>query len=126
MGVSKRWVVCCLEAMKSGSDEGGKNSTTTRAHPRRGRAALEQRRHQRLLLRRRHVLAAEDGVADEDGGGGPGNPLLPTCETSGGSSVIGGQTTDCATPGNSQITATPNDLGTMGADDGFYGFPGFF
>ena len=72
------------------------------------------------------LFAAPVAIADEDGGGGPGNPLLPTCETSGGSSVIGGQTTDCATPGNSQITATPNDLGTMGSDDGFYGFPGVF
>jgi hypothetical protein len=72
------------------------------------------------------LFAAPVAGADEDGGGGPGNPLLPTCETSGGSSAIGGQTTDCATPGNSQITATPNNLGTMGAEDGFYGFPGVF
>ena len=72
------------------------------------------------------LLAAPVAGADEDGGGGPNNPLLPTCETSGGSSATGGQTTDCASPGNSQITATPNDLGVMGAENGFYGFPGIF
>ena len=51
-------------------------------------------------------------------------PLLPQCETMGGSAVTGGQTTDCASPGNAQITATPNDLGIMGGEQ-FYGFPGF-
>ena len=34
----------------------------------------------------------------------------------GGSAVIGGQETDCASPGNSQLTATPNDLGMMGEE----------
>lgn len=70
------------------------------------------------------LLSAPIAAADEDGGGGPSNPLLPGCETTGGSSVTGGQTADCASPGNSQITATPNDLGIMGGDE-FYGFPGF-
>lgn len=70
------------------------------------------------------LLGAPTAVADEYGGGSANNPLLPGCETMGGSSVIGGQTTDCASPGNSQITATPNDLGIMGGDN-FYGFPGF-
>lgn len=56
---------------------------------------------------------------------GADNPLLPGCETTGGSAVLGGQTTDCASPGNVQIDATPefipgNEYG------GFYGFPGFF
>jgi len=72
------------------------------------------------------LIAAPVAGADEDGGGGPGNPLLPSCETMGGSSATGGQSTDCATPGNSQLTATPNDLGIMGNEDGFYGFPGVF
>ncbi len=54
--------------------------------------------------------------ADEYGGGGAGNPLLPGCETMGGSAVIGGQETYCASPGNSQLTATPNDLGIMGEE----------
>jgi hypothetical protein len=49
--------------------------------------------------------------AEPDGGGGPNNPLLPGCEVTGGSSVIGGQVTDCASPGNSQIDATPPQPG---------------
>ena len=63
----------------------------------------------------------------EDGGGGPNNPLLPGCETTGGSSATGGQMTDCATPGNSELRATPNDLGVMGGmmDEPFYGFGGW-
>ena len=53
------------------------------------------------------------------------NPLLPGCETTGGSATLGGQTEDCASPGNSQITATPEFIpGNMYG--GFYGFPGFF
>jgi hypothetical protein len=71
------------------------------------------------------LLGAPIAAADEYGGGGANNPLLPGCETTGGSSVIGGQTTDCASPGNSQITATPNDLGSMGAEEGFFGFGGW-
>lgn len=47
---------------------------------------------------------------------GADNPLLPGCESMGGSSVEGGQTTDCASPGNVQIDATPNNLGVMGAE----------
>ena len=53
------------------------------------------------------------------------NPLLPGCETTGGSAVLGGQTTDCASPGNVQIDSTPEFIpGEMYG--GFYGFPGFF
>jgi hypothetical protein len=83
-----------------------------------------------LMQRTRHSLAlfaaaagiaaalgaAPAAMADEDGGGGPSNPLMPGCETTGGSAATGGQTTDCASPGNSQLTATPNDLGVMGAE----------
>ena len=47
---------------------------------------------------------------------GADTPLLPGCEVTGGSTVIGGQNTDCASPGNVQIDATPNDLGIMGAE----------
>lgn len=61
------------------------------------------------------LAAAPLAAADEYGGGGANNPLLPGCEVTGGSDVIGGQETDCASPGNSQLTATPNDLGVMGA-----------
>ncbi|MGB2810749.1 MAG: hypothetical protein WBC17_03230 [Mycobacterium sp.] len=75
------------------------------------------------------LLGAPIAAADEYGGGGANNPLLPGCETTGGSAVIGGQTTDCASPGNSQITATPNDLGSIAseADEGWggYGFGGW-
>ena len=56
--------------------------------------------------------------ADEYGGGGAGNPCCRAAETTGGSAVIGGQETDCASPGNSQLTATPNDLGIMGEEAG--------
>lgn len=71
------------------------------------------------------LITAPLAGADEYGGGGANNPLLPGCETMGGSAVLGGQTTDCASPGNSQITATPEYIpGNMYG--GFYGFPGFF
>jgi len=67
------------------------------------------------------LLSAPLAAADEYGGGGSSNPLLPGCETTGGSSVTGGQDTDCASPGSSELRATPNDLGIMGAevDQGF-------
>ncbi len=73
------------------------------------------------------LAAAPLATADENGGGGPNNPLLPGCESMGGSAVIGGQTTDCASPGNSQIDATPNDLGVMGAevDEPMFGMIGW-
>ena len=74
------------------------------------------------------LLGAPTAAADENGGGGANNPLLPGCETTGGSAVTGGQTEDCASPGNSQITATPNDLGVMGAigdEGGMFGFGGW-
>ncbi|AKS33333.1 hypothetical protein [Mycolicibacterium goodii] len=48
--------------------------------------------------------------------------LLPQCEVTGGSSIAGGQTTDCASEGNSEIHATP---GVYPGEDEFYGFPGF-
>ncbi|GAY14500.1 hypothetical protein [Mycobacterium sp. shizuoka-1] len=34
-------------------------------------------------------------------------PSGPSCVDTGGSSVIGGQTTECATPGNVQLNSTP-------------------
>lgn len=80
-----------------------------------------QKRHTLALFAAAAGMAAALGaaplaLADENGGGGPSNPLLPGCETMGGSAVIGGQSTDCASPGNSELTATPNDLGIMGAE----------
>lgn len=68
------------------------------------------------------IAAAPLAAAQPDGGGGPHNPLLPGCETTGGSSVIGGQVTDCATPGNTQIDATPEvpGYGMFPWDDEFW------
>lgn len=71
------------------------------------------------------LVTAPLAGADEYGGGSANNPLLPGCEVMGGSATLGGQTTDCASPGNSQITATPEFIpGDMYG--GFFGFPGFF
>ena len=58
------------------------------------------------------LASAEDGQ----------NLLLPPCEVTGGSAVTGGQTTDCASPGNVQIDSTPQ---VFPGEDEFYGFPGF-
>ena len=73
------------------------------------------------------LFGAPIAAADEYGGGGADNPLLPGCEGEGGGGATGGQTTDCASPGNSQITATPNDIGAIAAqnDEGFGIFGGF-
>ncbi|KDE98993.1 hypothetical protein Y900_008530 [Mycolicibacterium aromaticivorans JS19b1 = JCM 16368] len=35
------------------------------------------------------------------------NPTLPSCVDTGGSTVIGGQNTECATPGNVELNSTP-------------------
>ncbi|OMC32147.1 hypothetical protein A5740_13570 [Mycobacterium sp. GA-1841] len=48
--------------------------------------------------------------------------LLPQCEVTGGSSIAGGQTTDCASEGNVQIDATPP---VYPGEEEFYGFPAF-
>ena len=61
------------------------------------------------------VAGAPLAAADE-------NPLLPGCEETGGSAITGGQTTDCASPGNVQIDSTPQFFPGEGE---FYGFPGF-
>lgn len=34
-------------------------------------------------------------------------PTVPSCVDTGGSAVLGGQTTECATPGNVELNATP-------------------
>ncbi len=81
-----------------------------------------RRNRQSLVL-----IAAGIGVAAALGTAplAAANPQLPSCETMGGSSVLGGQTTDCASPGNVQIDSTPEFVpGEMYG--GFYGFPGFF
>ena len=73
------------------------------------------------------LFGAPIAAADEYGGGGASNPLLPGCEVEGGGGVTGGQTTDCASPGKSQLTATPTDLGAIAAETnpGFGGFGGW-
>jgi hypothetical protein len=93
---------------------------------------LMQKRHTLALFAAAAGMAAALGAAplasaDEYGGGSGSNPLMPGCETMGGSSAIGGQSTDCASPGNSQLTATPNDLGIMGAeaDEPMFGMIGW-
>ena len=63
------------------------------------------------------LLSAPIAAAEPDGGGGPDNPLLPTCEATGGS-FISGSSTDCAEAGDAQITASP---GILGAGFGPYG-----
>lgn len=65
------------------------------------------------------ILAAPVAAADTT----IAPPLLPQCETLEGSAVTGGQTTECATPGNSEINATPQQF--PGEEEGFYGFPAF-
>jgi hypothetical protein len=63
------------------------------------------------------VAAAPLALADP-----PANPLLPQCVDTGGSAVIGGQTTECATPGNTQIDATPEvpEYGMFPWDDDYF------
>jgi hypothetical protein len=49
-------------------------------------------------------------------------PGLPQCVDTGGAEAIGGSTTECATPGNVQINATPNEPTYLYPwDDEFYG-----
>ena len=53
---------------------------------------------------------------------------LPQCVDTGGAEAIGGSTTECATPGNVEINATPAEpeyggpWGDMWGGDGFF-FP---
>ncbi|KUH70086.1 hypothetical protein AU184_14965 [Mycolicibacterium novocastrense] len=56
------------------------------------------------------------------------NPTLPQCVDTGGAQAIGGSTTECVTPGNVSINATPAEQeyvgpwGSMWEGDGFF-FP---
>ena len=58
----------------------------------------------------------------------PANPTLPRCTDTGGAQAIGGSTTECVTPGNVSINATPaqqeyvGPWGSMWEGDGFF-FP---
>ncbi|MCV7178455.1 hypothetical protein [Mycolicibacterium sphagni] len=73
------------------------------------------------------VLSAPIAAAD-DQPGQPNQPNqansapLPNCETYDGSSVVGGQTTMCSTPGNVQLNSTPQQYP---GEEPFYGFPAF-
>jgi hypothetical protein len=64
------------------------------------------------------VLSAPIAAADDQ----PNPAPLPQCETYDGSSIAGGQTTMCETPGNVQLNSTPQQYP---GEEGFYGFPAF-
>jgi hypothetical protein len=66
------------------------------------------------------ILAAPSAVAE------PSNPTLPQCVDTGGAEALGGSTTECATPGNVQIDATPaeQEFGCPWGD--MYGGEGLF
>ncbi|BBY65328.1 hypothetical protein [Mycolicibacterium helvum] len=64
------------------------------------------------------ILSAPVAAADVTGT----NSQLPQCETVNGDSISGGQTTECATPGNTELNATPQQFP---GEDEFYGFPAF-
>jgi len=53
-------------------------------------------------------------------------PTLPTCVDTGGAEAIGGSTTECATPGNVQINATPAEPAYGGPWGGMWEGDGFF
>ena len=71
------------------------------------------------------LFGAPIAAAEEYGGGGANNPLLPGCEVEGGGGATGGESTDCASPGNSQLTATPNAIGLVDASIDNPGWGGF-
>ncbi|WP_431239134.1 hypothetical protein ACQ86B_05080 [Mycolicibacterium aichiense] len=63
------------------------------------------------------VLTAPAAAADQ-----PSPSPLPQCETYDGSSIAGGQTTECETPGNVELNSTPQQFP---GEEPFYGFPAF-
>ncbi|WP_094286902.1 hypothetical protein [Mycobacterium lehmannii] len=74
------------------------------------------------------ALAAASPAAAEPAPAPAPNPTLPQCVDTGGAQAIGGSTTECATPGNVSIDATPaqqeyvGPWGSMWEGDGFF-FP---
>ena len=61
------------------------------------------------------ILIAPAAVAQPD-------DTLPTCTDTGGAEALGGSTTECTTPGNVQINATPAEPTYLYPwDDEFYG-----
>ncbi len=64
------------------------------------------------------VVAAPTAVAQPS----DSNSTLPACTDTGGAEALGGSTTECATPGNVQINATPAEPTYLYPwDDEFYG-----
>jgi hypothetical protein len=63
------------------------------------------------------IIGAPSAVAQ------PGDSsTLPSCTDTGGAAALGGSTTECATPGNVQINATPAEPAYVYPwDDEFYG-----
>ena len=55
-------------------------------------------------------------AAEEYGGGSANNPLMPGCEVTGGSSVTGGQDTDCASPGTPNFVLRRMTSASWGAE----------
>lgn len=53
-------------------------------------------------------------------------PPLPKCVDTGGAEAVGGSTTECATPGNVQIDATPPEPAYEGPWGGMFYGDGFF
>ena len=63
------------------------------------------------------ILLAPTAVAQPDD-----SSTLPSCTDTGGAEALGGSTTECATPGNVQINATPAEPTYVYPwDDEFYG-----
>ena len=63
------------------------------------------------------ILSAPAAVAQPDD-----SSTLPACTDTGGAEALGGSTTECTTPGNVQINATPAEPTYVYPwDDEFYG-----
>jgi hypothetical protein len=65
------------------------------------------------------TLAAPSAVAAPD-------PTLPQCVDTGGAAAIGGSTTECSTPGNTSIDATPGEQEFVGPWGDMWGGDGLF
>jgi hypothetical protein len=65
------------------------------------------------------ILAAPAAVAEPE-------PTLPDCVDTGGAEAIGGSTTECATPGNVSIDATPAQPEFVGPWGDMWGGEGLF
>jgi hypothetical protein len=53
-------------------------------------------------------------------------PTLPKCVDTGGAEAIGGSTTECETPGNTAIDATPGEQEFVGPWGDMFGGEGLF